>query len=204
MAAPQQVGGVWVAFLTVYGRAENEVVRFKAFDASAGTCRGRRDADVCHQRRPRHASSPEILATQGGQGARRAEDPRVWTVVPSTFEQSMNAVAEVRVGGALASAAGTRMAAFVGGEVRGVGAVPSGGSAGAAVVYLTVHGRPGDGSRELQRVRRRHRTGLRGRADAPSRPTASTGSPARRSSSTPRRSRRACSSTPATRTATGA
>ena len=142
VASPQQVGGVWVAFLTVYGRVENEAVRFKVLDASSGAVIAVAGSQTFVTNAVLGSlGQPVVLAGQGGAGT--PEDPRVWTVTPSSFEQSMNAVAEVRVAGVAASAAGTRVAAFVGGEVRGVAAVPS---AGSPLVFLTVHGRPGDGS----------------------------------------------------------
>ncbi len=139
VAAPQQVGGAWLVFLTVYGRAEGEVVAFKTLDASANQVLPvaervsfRTDAVVGS------IAAPQGLFARSASSA--ADDPRTWAPTPATYEQTMNAIGQVRVGGAGAPVAGasSRVAAVVAGQVRGVTAPTV--VAGQPLFFLTVYG----------------------------------------------------------------
>ena len=145
VASPTLVGGRRVFFLSVAGSTGDAVlgippdgtVTFRAYDASA---------DVVHYLTPEllfdpgapvgTASSPLVWTPTSG-------EPPTWTVDPAAFEGSMTVTATVvdAAGGPVAET-GTRLAAFVGDELRGVADVRT--TSLGPRAFLTVYGGPGE------------------------------------------------------------
>ncbi len=140
VAAPREVGGTWLAFLTVYGRVEGEAVSFKVLDASTGTVAPVAERLVFTTNAVSGTTaSPFALTALSSGGA--PEDPRLWAVNPAAYEQSMSTVGALFVQGVETGAPGSRVAAFVRGSVRGV-VGPSGGAR--PLFFVPVSGGPGD------------------------------------------------------------
>lgn len=143
VASPVDVGGRRLVFLTVYGRTDGERIVVKAYDASAQAVLPV-DRDLTFAADAVRGTVADPVALDARTGAPVADDPRAWAVAPAAFEQTMSAVASALVGSASVAGSGSRVAAFVGGEVRGVAAPTT--LDGQPLYFLTVHGRPGDGA----------------------------------------------------------
>ena len=128
--------------LTAFTNRTADTLTFRWYDAAAGRV-------VVAENRVRFVSGgivgrPEALRrlyVQGSEGVRF--DPDAWTVDPARFAASMQVAATVLVGTRPSGDTRDRLAAFVGGEVRGVATPVLQG--GRHVFYLTVHGAPTDG-----------------------------------------------------------
>ena len=130
-------------FLTVYGRAEGEPVTFRVasgggvFDAAPAAPVAFASDGVVGA-----TADPLGLAIPAGSSPGGPDDPAAWAVNPAGFEHALSVVGALTVGGVAATHPADRVAAFVGGEVRGVAAPTLVG--GRPLFFLAVYGRAGE------------------------------------------------------------
>ena len=140
-AVPTAAGPVF--FLTVYGRAEGEPVAFRVASGGQATAAAP-DAPVAFASDGvvGATGAPLGLTISAGTSPAGSDDPATWAVEPAGFEHALSVVGALTVGGVPATHPADRVAAFVGGEVRGVAAPALVG--GRPLFFLTVHGRAGE------------------------------------------------------------
>ncbi|MBT8401716.1 MAG: T9SS type A sorting domain-containing protein [Rhodothermia bacterium] len=140
VASPILVGGKWLFFLTVYGDTNGETLAFQAYDPVQDAVVSVNEQSVFTVDAViGSTSTPFALNAEGSTGSNRP----AWSVDPSAFESTMNVVAALFTDGVRSDRSTDLLAAFVGGELRGV-ASPTSTSEG-LLYFATVYGAAGDG-----------------------------------------------------------
>lgn len=140
-------GTVWRFFLTAYGNTSGESLRFRFYDASAGSIRNLRET-LAFQDNAIVGTVSEPLALSFGQPHDETLEPDDWAVNPAGFEASMSFVASVTLGEETTARGGVgdKLAAFseteAGLVIRGVATPQTVG--GASRFFLTVYGEVGE------------------------------------------------------------